>query len=206
MIPVVRVLFVLVAAAIFYEWAFPHRTPYRVLDPDQPIAADGSMTAGRARTIYDTDPAYRAARQAAEGDRDDPANFASLIKIESTWADRERAAMKSVMGPLDWSRCDDRKRSALLIAVRSYFETRERELRSFALRGPQAKAAIEREWSTPADRAIDDYVRHAVQYGIVHKSEMPAQMYPEFNRLFGDVQELGAGCPPLKNDKAAANR
>ena len=203
---VVRTLLVLVVAAVVFELVFARRAPYRVLDPDEPIAADGSMTAGRARTVYDTDPAYRAARQAAEGDRDDPANFASLIKIESAWADRERAGMKGVMGPLDWSRCDDRARNALVLAVRSYFETRERELRSFASRGPQAKAAIEREWSTPADRAIDDYVRHAVQYGIVHKSEMPARQYPEFNRLFGDVEELGTGCPPLKNDKAAANR
>ena len=45
-----------------------------------------------------------------------------------------------------------------------------------------------------ADREIDDYVRHALQYGILQKSDFPARTYPDFARTFADVQQLGNGC------------
>ena len=81
-----------------------------------------------------------------------------------------------------------------MMAVRSYYEERGRLLAEFSHRGPRAKSAMDREYSTPADREIDDYVRHALQYGILQKSDFPARTYPDFARTFADVQQLGNGC------------
>jgi hypothetical protein len=202
MISVLRALLIVVLAAIAFEFVFLPREKYRALDPDEPIAADGSMTAGRSRTIHDTNPLYRAASQ-ARADSDDPADFATPLKNERAWAEGSRADIKLLIGRLDWSRCQDRPHRLLIDAVHDYYGTRGREKQSFALRGPRAKAAIDEVWSTPLDRQIDDFVRHAVQYGIVHKSEVPANIYPEFAKTFADTEELGAGCAPQKAGKAA---
>ncbi|HXQ84416.1 MAG TPA: hypothetical protein VN769_10155 [Xanthobacteraceae bacterium] len=200
MIAVLRTMLIATLAAIVFAVAFTPRAVHRALDPDEPIAADGSMTAGRALTIYDTNPlfgAYGWPRQ----DPDDPANFAPRLGDERRMNERNRMLMKSLIGPLDWSRCEDTSRKLLINTAQTYYGMRGRQIHSFSMRGPRAKAAIEQEWSTPLDRQIDDFVRHAVQYGILHKAEVPANVYPEFAEVVADTKEMGAGCPPLKTDR-----
>jgi hypothetical protein len=186
-------LLMALAAVVLAVIAVPH-AGRRVLDPDDPIAADGSMIAGRAATFYDTNPAYDALRQPPPGS-DDPRDVAADIESAKRFAARARAPLRFVMPSLDWSLCASGRHAQLLHAVGNYYGERGREIGRFAMRGPNAKAAIEQIWSTPDDRSIDDYVRRAVQYGVLHKGELPERTYPEFARLVGDVQELGTGCP-----------
>jgi hypothetical protein len=169
------------------------RSRPKVLDPNDPIAADGSMTAGRAATIYDTNPAYGAFHSPLPG-ADDPAEISADIESAKRLAARARAPFKIVTGSLDWSQCKTGPHALLLHTVGGYYNERGREIGRFAVRGPNAKAAIEQVWSTPEDRKIDDYVRHAVQYGVLHKSELPEKIYPEFAKTVADVQPLGDGC------------
>jgi hypothetical protein len=173
-------------------------TTHRVLDPSDPIAADGSLIAGRAHTIFDTEPALGAFRE-PRPNSDDPADFEPLIRIDMKAAESERALFKRLLGRLDWSLCTGSDRRWLLLAVRTYYATRGREKYIFSLRGPRTKAAIESEWSTPADRDIDDYVRHALQYGILHKSDVPRDSYAEFAKVFADTEALGTGCTAADN-------
>jgi hypothetical protein len=200
MIGVLRVMLVAVLAAIVFAVAFTPRAAHRALDPSEPIAADGSMRAGRALTIYDTNPLLGAFGQ-IRPDPDDPDNFEPRIDDQRRMNEQDRLAMRNLIGPLDWSRCQDPARRVIISTVQIYYGMRGRQMSSFSLRGPRAKAAIEAEWSTPFDREIDDFVRHAVQYGILHRNEVPANVYPEFARVIGDTRELGAGCPPLKADR-----
>lgn len=200
MIRALRVMLVAVLAAVVFAVAFTPRDTHRPLDPDQPIAADGSMRAGRALTIYDTNPLLGAFGQ-VRPDPDDPGDFQPRIDDQRRMNEQDRLQMKALIGPLDWSRCQDTARTLLISTVRTYYGMRGRQMHSFSLRGPRAKAAIETEWSTPLDRQIDDFVRHAVQYGILHKNEVPASVYPEFAGVFADTRELGDGCPPLKSDR-----
>jgi hypothetical protein len=181
----------LAVAGIVFAGIFVTGNSRRELGPNDPIAADGSMTAGRAATIYDTNPLLR---ENAAANRDDPADFEPIIKTEHPFVERDRARFKSLLGRLDWSLCQDRNRRDLMWAVRDYYRERGRLLAEFAGRGPRAKAAMEQEWSTPTDRQIDDYVRHLIQYGILHKRDFPARNDLEFNKLFADVEELGDGC------------
>lgn len=192
-----RTLGIAALAAVVLAYVFaPGRNAHRVLDPRDPIAADGSMIAGRAATIYDTEPAYRASLD-PHPTSDDPADFEPMIKRDRGWAEADRALFKWLLRQrLDWSLCAGRDRTSLMAAVRSYYGTRGREKQIFSLRGPRATAAIEQEWSTPLDRQIDDYVRHAVSYGILHKRDFPERTYPEFAKTFADVEELGGGCLP----------
>jgi hypothetical protein len=170
------------------------RSGDRPRDPNEPIAADGSLIAGRAHTIYDTDPmpgTYGSPRS----DSDDPADFEPLMKADRPSIESDRALFARLLpGPLDSSLCEKRQHGMLILAVRTYYSERGREKRAFAVRGPRARDAMERVWSTPTDRDIDDYVRHAVQYGLLHKSEMANDPYGEFVRTFGSTKELGAGC------------
>jgi hypothetical protein len=180
--------------------AFFARGGNRPLGPNDPIAADGSLIAGRAHTIYDTEPALGAYRTPARSDSDDPADFEPLMKADKSTIEFDRASFKPLLvKPLDSSLCKEHEHSMLLLAVRSYYGERGREDRTYTLRGPRATAAFEREWSTPADLDIDDYVRHAVQYGLLHKSEMANDPYGEFAKTFADTKELGTGCTAADN-------
>jgi hypothetical protein len=164
---------------------------HRELGPNDPISADGSMTAGRAATIHDTNPLFR---ERLAQNPDDPAEFEPLIKTEHPFVERDRALFKGLHGRLDWSLCQGSGRRQLMLAVRTYYQERGRLTAEFSHRGVRAGAAMEREWSTPGDREIDDYVRHLIQYGIVHKRDFPLPNHAEFNRIFAGTQELGAGC------------
>jgi hypothetical protein len=180
--------------------AFLARGGNRPLDPNEPIAADGSLIAGRAHTIYDSEPVLGAYSTPSRSDSDDPADFEPLIKADRPSIEFDRSLFKRVLTePLDSSLCAERQHRMLLLAVRSYYEERGREKQTYTLRGPLATAAFEREWSTPADRDIDDYVRHAVQYGLLHKNEMANDPYGDFARTFADTKELGSGCTAADN-------
>jgi hypothetical protein len=184
-------------AAVF--GTFFTRAGHRPLDPSAPIAADGSMLAGRAHTIFDTEPAL-GAYGSPRSDSDDPADFEPVIKNDRSAAEMDRSLFKSLLvRRLDWSLCEAPNHQMLLLAVRDYYGTRGREKHVFSVRGPRAKAAIEREWSTPADQEIDDYVRHALQYGILHRSDVPSDPYAEFAKTFADIRELGTGCSTADN-------
>jgi hypothetical protein len=192
-------LIILVVAAAAFAVALTPRSPRRVLDPHEPIAADGSMIAGRAATIYDTNPLYGAFKQPLPGS-DDPQDVEADLKHAQWTAQYDRGPItRNMRAPLDWSRCKKAARAHLVGVVRIYYLIRGGEISRFAARGPRAKAAIEAVWSTPDDRQIDNFVRHALQYGILHKTDFPEHTYPEFARMFADVQELGAGCTSADN-------
>jgi hypothetical protein len=193
-----RTVGMIALAAVAFVYVFESGGTHRVLDPNDPIAADGSLIAGRAHTIFDTEPALGAFRQ-PQPNSDEPADFEPLIRIDMKVAESDRALFKRLLRRLDWSLCTGSDRRLLLLAVRTYYATRGREKYIFSLRGPRAKAAIEREWSTPADQDIDNYVRHALQYGILHKSDVPHDSYAEFAKVFADTEALGTGCTAADN-------
>jgi hypothetical protein len=195
-----RVMLVAVLAAIVFEVAFAPRANHRPLDPDEPIAANGSMIAGKARTIYDTNPLLGAFGEKRENP-DDPESFQWRIENDRWTNDHARDAMAQVVGPVDGALCAPAAHTRLMTALHNYYDARGREKHSFSLRGPRATAAMEREWSTPADHRIDEFVRRALLSGFLHKDEVLTHYLPEFERTFADTQEVGAGCPPTKTAK-----
>jgi hypothetical protein len=68
---------------------------HRVLDAHGPIAADGSMIAGGAQTIFDTNPAYR---ERPHADPDDPKDFEQRIKDEKWGTDHSRESIAQLVG------------------------------------------------------------------------------------------------------------
>jgi hypothetical protein len=182
--------------------ALTQRSARRALDPDEPIAADGSLIAGRARTVFDFEPLLGALDDPnVRPDPDDPKDFEDRIAIEKDWTDRSREPIAKLVGPLDASSCEDANRKRLIEALHTYYDARGRQKNSFALRGPRAKAAIEREWSTPLDRKIDAFVRRAVLSGFLHKREVLAHYLPEFAKVVANTSEVGVACPPLKTER-----
>jgi hypothetical protein len=200
MIAALRMMLLTILAAIAFEVIFLPGAKHRALDPDEPIAADGSMTAGRARTIYNTSPLLGAFGEKRE-DPDDPTSFQWLIENDRWTGDHARDAMVEVIGPVDGALCAPAAHTRLMTALHNYYDTRGREKHSFSLRGPHATAAIVQEWSTPADRRIDEFVRQALLSGFLHKNEVLSHYLPEFEKTFANTQEVGAGCPPTKTDK-----
>ncbi len=163
------------------------------LDPDEPIAADGSMVAGGARTLYDTEPLMGDPPPAE--DPDDPLVFAAYLRLEQPWIDRSRDAGARVVGPVDWSLCDEDAQAALIAGLRTYYDARGRQKASFALRGPQARAFSQQVWSTPVDQRIDEFAREAVAAGFLQARELPRRSFPEFARVIAGATPLGKTCP-----------
>jgi hypothetical protein len=198
-----RAMLVAVLAAIAFEVVFAPRAAHRALDPDEPIAANGSMLAGKARTIYDTNSLLGAFGEPPRPDPDNPRDFEQRIAIEKWGTDHARDAMAQQIGPVDGTLCEPAVHTRLMTALHGYYDVRGRQKHSFSLRGPRAAAAIEKEWSTPPDRRIDEFVRRALLSGFLHKNEVLTHYLPEFEKTFADTQEVGAGCPPTKTDRGA---
>jgi len=190
---------VLIAVAVGFFLAPTNKR--RFLDPKEPIAADGSLIAGRARTIFDTELALRE----PPPNPDDPKDFEQRIKDDKWGNDRSREPIAHIVGPLDQSFCENARHKLLIAAAQVYYGTRGREKRSFAIRGPHAKAATDSEWSTPLDRRIDDFVRAALVSGFLRKDDLPAAVYPEFAQMFADTDEAPDACRE-KSDAAAENK
>jgi hypothetical protein len=164
----------------------------RAADPQAPIAADGSMVAGRSRTFFDMEPAYR---DPPPSNPDDPKEFEQRIKDDKRTNDRSREPIIQLLGGLDRTFCENARHKLLIAATQLYYRTRSREKQSFAIRGPRAKAAMEKEWSTPLDRRIDDFVRAALVSGFLHKDDFPASVYPEFVNVFAATDDGPDACP-----------
>lgn len=167
------------------------------LDPDEPMAADGSLTAGRALTIFDFEPLLGAfGEREPRPDPDDPWNFKAYYELEWDWADRSRDPIYRVLGPIDWSFCEPGKHRQLIAAIRTYYDARGRQKASFSLRGPRATAFIEQQWSSKLDRRIDQFVRQLVEAGFLLPAEVPARSYREFAKVAADVRPIGKACLP----------
>jgi hypothetical protein len=169
------------------------------LDPDEPVAADGSLMAGRMRTIFDFDPVLSKPKPA--NNSDDPEQVAARIAIEKPWTDRSREAIVRILGPMDWSFCEEFQRKRTIAAVRAYYNERGLQKASFLLGGPRAKAAIEQAWSTPVDRRIDEFTRQLVASGFLHPRDVPERSFPEFAKVVAQTKIVGAACPSLKVER-----
>src|SRR5260370_19746945 len=121
-----RTVGMIAVAAVAFVYVFDPGGTHRVLDPNDPIAADGSLVAGRAHTIFDTNPAYGAFRPPVRSDSDDPADFEPSIKRDRGCAESDRALFKTLLGRLDWSLCKGGDHALLIMAGRHYYGTRRR--------------------------------------------------------------------------------
>jgi hypothetical protein len=186
----------ILAVVVFVGVAIAPYRPHLALDPDEPIAADASLTAGHARTIFDFEPVLGAfGDPRPPRDPDDPAEFEAYLELQKPWTDRNRDAIAQMLGPIDWSLCEDANRSRLITAVTDYNDARGRQKASFALRGRRARAYIEQVWSTPLDRQIDVFVRQLATSGFLQLRDVPGRSYPEFAKVVANTAALGKTCP-----------
>src|SRR5580692_10624637 len=113
-----RTVGMIALAAVAFVYVFEPGGSHRVLDPNDPIAADGSLIAGRAHTIFDT-AAYGGLTRPPRADSDDPADFEPIIKLDRGWAETSRAQFTSLLGQrLDASLCRGSSHQQLMWAVR----------------------------------------------------------------------------------------
>jgi hypothetical protein len=168
------------------------------LDPDEPIAADGSLAAGQARTIFDTEPLLGAFGEPKRPDPDDPKELQTRAKYEQDWVDSARNAIGPWLYRTDWRLCEEDARVDLIQAVRRYYDTRGQQKANFSRQGPGGKAFIEQAWSRPLDRDIDAMVRHLAATGFLDTRYVPAGDYPEFAKVIAHTELVGVECPPLK--------
>jgi hypothetical protein len=168
------------------------------VDPDEPLAANGSLTAGRARTIFQFDPLLGAFDEARPADPDDPNRFEQYFEFERNWTDRSRDAIADLIEPIGPGVCRLERRKRLIAAIRTYYDARSRQKASFRLRGPRASRFIEQAWSTATDRRIDSFVRQLVTLGFLQPGDLSPRSYPDLLEIIGNVSVPATACPGTK--------
>jgi hypothetical protein len=164
------------------------------LDPDEPLAADGSLAAGRARTIFQFDPLLGAFDEPRPADPDNPHDFEEYFEIESHWVDGSRDGIVDLIEPVGPALCAPDKRKRLIAAIATYYDTRSRQKASFRIRGPRASQFIEQAWSTATDRRIESFVQQLVTKGFLQVRELSPQAYPDLLALVGHVSMPETAC------------
>src|SRR5258708_32149390 len=96
------------------------------LDPDEPIAADGSSVAGNARTIFDVEPLLGAFGEPKPPDHDDTKEMQTRAEIEAHWTEAARDAIGPWLYRSDWRLCEGDARVDLIAPVRPRCETAAR--------------------------------------------------------------------------------
>jgi hypothetical protein len=153
----------------------------RALDPREPIAADGSLTAGRALTLADQEPPK------APVDLDDPTTFERVFSRSSIGRSRD-AVLEFIELPAS-AICEPDRRQQLIAAIRLYKADRKYLSTEFHFRGPRASKFIDQAWTSEKDLRIEGYMARLVQQGYLRASEVSS---PSF---FRDIFE-GFGTNP----------
>jgi hypothetical protein len=164
------------------------------LDPDQPLAADGSLVAGRARTIFQFDALLGAFDEPRPVNPDDPHDFEEYFEIQSTSVGQSRDGVVDLIEPIGLGLCAPDRRKRLIAAIGTYYDTRSRQKASFRVRGPRASRFIEQAWSTTTDHRIESFVQQLIRRGFLQMWEISPQAYPDLVDLVGPASAPAAAC------------
>jgi hypothetical protein len=183
------------AALVVASVMLPPLGRHAPLDPDEPIAKDGSHAGGLARTIFDFEPVLGAFDEPKPPiDPDDPKAIREGFELDKDWTDRRRERIIEFLDAADAAFCDEAYRQRLITAIKAYYDARGRQKMGFSRRGPRAKIFIEAAWSTLLDQRIDAFVRRLVISGTVKPPDLPDRSYPEFAKVIGGLAVRGDGC------------
>jgi hypothetical protein len=154
----------------------------RILGPLDPIAADGSLKAGRTLTIAELSPSS----EPAAPDLDDPNTFEARFSNSSV--ERDRGAILELARLLGPILCERDRHQQLVGALQSYYGTKRYLETEFHYRGPRASQFIDDAWTTPKDRQIETFVRRLLDTGYLR----PHEIWPERSFLLDVLaQDLG---------------
>lgn len=169
------------------------------LDPDEPLAQDGSLAAGRARTIFDFEPALGAFDEPQPPrDPDESSAIQETFEIQADWTGQQREKVVAFLAATDGAFCDEPHRQDVITAIKNYYAVRARQKFSFSQRGPRAKSFIEAAWSTPVDRQIDRFARLLMISGTITSLDIRKEAYPEFAKAVADIVVTGDGCASMR--------
>lgn len=193
-----RLLGLALALLVGLAAALVPRMHHVALDPDEPIAADHSLVAGRARTIFDFEPLLGAFDEPKPApDLDDPAEFEARFELEKDWTDRSRENVAEFFGSADATLCQEGNRQRLIRSLGFYYDARFRQRASFGRRGPRAKAFIDQAWSSPLDQRIDVFARQLVMSGIIKARDLSGHTHVEFSMMARQLPVIADVCASL---------
>jgi hypothetical protein len=172
----------MVAAAILAVLLFSGERKEK-LGPRDPIAADGSLTAGRALTIVEQHPPQEQPRSIL----DEPSKFEPSFSGSSV--DLDRGAVLDFVELPGPAICEPDRHAQLIRAIQKYYGTKNYLYAEFHYRGPRASRFIDEALATAQDRKIDAFVQQLLDQGYLRAYEI----WPRDRSFLLDVlaQEIG---------------
>jgi hypothetical protein len=167
---------------------------HQPLDPDEPLAADGSMADARARSSSSTAcsaPSMNRSRRLIPTIR-------RIFAPTSTFKNHgwTIAGKQSVASFLPSPNSSVRGQRTMLWSRPSIIITKDGAPKKagFVRRGPNASAFIEEVWATDLDREIDAFARNLLIAGYLPESDLRRRNYPELAKVVTGVKKAGAAC------------
>jgi hypothetical protein len=136
----------------------------RVLGPSDPIAADGSLTAGRALTISELKP------PAPLPDLDDPGIFERVFLNSSAEPSRDAIlAFIELTGP---ALCESDRHAQMVAAIRNFYGIKKYLSAEFHFRGPRASKFIDEAWASSKYQQVEAVVQQLLERGYLRPREI----------------------------------
>jgi hypothetical protein len=167
----VRILLIL---AVVLAALFAGGEHERALGPRDPIAADGSLTAGRALTIDQIEPP-----KPAPPGLDDPRQFEE--RFANSRVERYRDATLEFVKLPNSALCEPGYRKQIVEAIQNYSGVKRYMSNEYHFRSPRAGKFIDDAWTSAKDRQIEAFVTRLLEQGYFRADEIA----PRQRSLFG---------------------
>jgi hypothetical protein len=160
--------------------------------PNQPLAVDGSLAAGRNRTFVDENPDIYAPPPLSQRQPGDPREQAFRDKIDGDLRDRARKWALDQLRRPGPGLCNEPGRTPFINGVSGYYAARDSQQHNYAVRTPAEQAQVERAWSTALDQQIDGLVREFFVAGYLRRQDL--RKSPIVDEVLSGAVSTGHAC------------
>jgi hypothetical protein len=164
----------------------------KAVAPNEPLAVDGSLTAGRNRTFTDQNPGIYGPPPLSRREPGDTRDRDFLRSIDAHTRERfRRSALDELRRPGP-SLCEGGGRKALIASMNAYYSERYSQVNSHAVRTPAEQAEVEKAWSTAADQQIDGLFRDFFVRGYFRRADL--RRWSVIDEVLSGAVQTGHAC------------
>lgn len=160
-------LILLIAALVPLSYWAP-----KAVAPNEPLAVDGTLSAGRNNTFADQHSGIYAPPPLSQREVGDARDREFRKAIDANTRERFRSGALDQLRRPGPALCEGDGRKELIASVNAYYSERYSQVHSSAVRTPAEQAEVEKAWSTAADQQIDGLFRDFFIRGYFRRADL----------------------------------
>jgi hypothetical protein len=164
----------------------------RAVAPNEPLAVDESLSAGRNRTFVDAHPGIYAPPPLSRRELGDARDREFREGIDRRLRERVRAEALDQLRRPGPALCEGAGRKDFIGGVGGYYRLRYSDQHNYAVRTPAEQAQVEKAWSTPLDQQIDGLLREFFVSGYFRRQDL--RKSPIIDEVLSGAVPTGRAC------------